>query len=192
MCSEIFAEEVCVDIADGAVFVKRDGASLTCRLTHCHTSGNYSESARRLRLRRDRSARNEEIGASLGNESAVRDRVFRRDLAVESARDLTVAAVNVHSVAENNHGIVEEDALGNVVYGEAVLADDVARFADAENGSDLRDLAVFKALGLKQIAIGVKDLLARLDVSIRHTARAVGVDTVNAIMVDLICTRDRL
>ena len=72
---------------------------------------------------------------------------------MESARDLTVAAVNVHSVAKYNNGIVKEHALGDIVHREAVLANDVARLADAENGSDLRDLAVLKSLGFKQISV---------------------------------------
>ena len=41
---------------------------------------------------------------------------------MESARYLAVAAVNVHSVAKNDDGIVEEHALGDVLYRKAVLA----------------------------------------------------------------------
>ena len=68
MCAEIVTEKIGVDLADGITAVERNGASLTRRLTHCHTSRNYAECTRRLRLRRDRSARDEEVRATLGNE----------------------------------------------------------------------------------------------------------------------------
>ena len=105
---------------------------------------------------------------------------------MESARYVSVTAVNIHSVAHAGNSVREYRSLAKVAHGKHISALYVTALAYSEHGSHLRHTTVFKAGRAMQYLIRLKHLLASAHMGGCHAVGVVCVHSVHPLMIDFV------